>query len=438
MRPNFLSLALLAALVAFAWVGVPRAAEEPSPALKEVLKRIDRDDLVRLTTTLVKIPSDYSEGLVANHKEIATFLEAELRKLGLDVTVVEPEPNYPLVVGRMKGSGGGPVLEAMGHYNTVPVGDRTRWHVDPLGAEVRDGKIWGRGAFDQKGTIAALLIATRAIIESGIRLKGDLIHVYIPAEGAQDHVLRMVADTQPELIKANWCLDTDGEKDIVQIAAGHLWIKIMAKGTSAHPGGDRPWVDAATELMHVLVAMEDPDKWMKYEMHPLFTSLGGKPRVVVGMIQAGRAVNQVPETAEARVDIRLNPKQTPEGVLAELDALVAKLKATDPALDVTVEKLPGTQHVPYSDWASITPDDPLVKTIREVSQDRLGRMPGFVGTRSGGRPDLWRIGTKWISWSATEGANAHAPDEWVSIDALYRSAQVYAEIILKTLHYNKS
>ncbi len=433
MGPQFRLLALITATMALVLIGRPHAATEPSPAVKEVLKRIDRDELVRLTTTLVKIRSDYSEGHVANHKEIAGFLAAQLKGLGLDVTVIEPEPNFPLVVGRLKGTGGGPVLEVMGHYNTVIVGDRARWHVDPFGAEIRDGKLYGRGAADQKSGIAAVLAATRAIVESKTRLKGDLINLYIPGEGAQDHVLPLVADAKPELIKANWCLDTDGGPDIIQVAAGHLWIKITAKGKSAHPGGDTPWVDAATELTHLLVAMEDPDKWMAYEKHPLFTSLGGKPRVVLGMIQAGSAVNQVPDTAEARVDIRLNPKQTPEHVLAELSALITKLKTTDPALDIVVEKLPGTQHVAYEHWASITADDPLVKMIRDVSQERLGRVPGFIGSRGGGRPDLWRIGTKWISWSATEGGNAHAPDEWVSIDSIYKSAQVYAEVIVRML-----
>jgi acetylornithine deacetylase/succinyl-diaminopimelate desuccinylase-like protein len=183
----------------------------------------------------------------------------------------------------------------------------------------------------------------------------------------------------------------------------------------------------------VLVAMGDFESWMRYERHPLFTSLGGTPRVEVGMIQAGQAVNQIPDQAVAQVDIRLNPKQTVDGVMKELETLLTRLKAADPQINVTIEKLPGTQVVPYHHWASITVDDPLVKTIREVSSARLGRMPGFVGSRAGGRPDLWRIGTKWISWSANVGGNSHSPDEWVDIEGVYQSARIYAEIMIRML-----
>lgn len=425
--------ALMLAMVATGWAAVGVQAGRDQAGLDRVLAGIDGKGVVELTRTLVRIPSEYSEGTLANHTEIARFLAGELKTLGMEVHVIEPTPSYPIVIGRLRGAGGGPVLGMMGHYNTVPVGNRERWTVDPFAAEIRYGRIYGRGASDQKGGIAALLAATRAIVESRVALRGDLLHVYIPGEGAQDHVLPHVVEKTPELIRADWYLDTDGGPDIIQIAAGHVWLKLTATGRSAHPGGSTPWVNAAHKLAKVLVAMADLDAWMTYERHPLFTSLGGKPRVEIGTLEAGKAVNQIPDRAVAQVDIRLNPKQTIDGVMAELDALLAQLKKQDSEIDITVERLPGTQVVPYHHWASITPDDRLVATIRAVSQARLGRTPGFIGSRGGGRPDLWRVGAKWVSWSANVGGNAHAPDEWVDIEAVRRSARVYAEIVMRML-----
>jgi acetylornithine deacetylase/succinyl-diaminopimelate desuccinylase-like protein len=416
-----------------AMIATAPAAGVGQSGLDRVLARIDGERVVELTRTLVRIPSEYSEGTLANHSEIARFLVGELKSLGMEVHVVEPTPGYPIVIGRLRGADGGPVLGMMGHYNTVPLGDRARWTVDPFAAEIRDGRIYGRGASDQKGGIAALLAATRAIVESRVALRGDLLHVYIPGEGAQDHVLPHVVENTPKLIKADWYLDTDGGPDIIQVAAGHVWLKLTVTGRSAHPGGSTPWVNAALKLAKVVVAMADLDDWMSYEKHPLFTSLGGKPRVEIGTLEAGQAVNQIPDRAVALVDIRVNPKQTIDRVMAELDALLARLKKEDPELDITVDRLPGTQVVPYHHWASITPDDPLVATIRAVSQARLGRTPGFIGSRGGGRPDLWRLGAKWISWSANVGANAHAPDEWVDIEGVRQSARVYAEIVMRLL-----
>jgi acetylornithine deacetylase/succinyl-diaminopimelate desuccinylase-like protein len=423
----------LAGYLVFLAAGFAPRSPSASPTLDNVLARIDRQALVELTQKLVRIRSDYSEGSLANHNEIAAFLASELKNLGMEVTVLEPTPRFPMVVGRLAGTQGTPVLGTMGHYNTVPVGDRERWSVDPFGAEIRNSRIYGRGAADQKSGIAALLAATRAIVESGVKLRGTLLHAYIPGEGAQEHVLPLVADAEPERIRADWYLDTDGGPDIIQVAAGHIWLKITVKGKSAHPGGDQPWVNAASKLARLVLALEDVDRWMTYEKHPLFESLGGKPRVVLGTLRAGEAVNQVPDIAEAQIDIRLNPNQTVDGVLGELNALLTRMKADDPELDVTLARLPGTQNVPYHHWASITPDEPLVKVIREVAALRLGREPGFKGSRGGGRPDLWRIGTKWISWSANVGGGSHAPDEWADIEGIQRSAQVYAEILMKIL-----
>ena len=157
----------------------------------------------------------------------------------------------------------------MGHYNTVPPGDRARWTVDPFAAEIRDGRIYGLGANDQKGGIASLIIATRAIIRSGMQLDGDLVHLYLPGEGAQDHVLPIVVDRNRDLVKTDWYLDTDGERDIMGVAAGHIWLEMTVKGKSAHPGGNVPWVNAGYKLAKILVAMENVDAWMTYEKHPL-------------------------------------------------------------------------------------------------------------------------------------------------------------------------
>jgi succinyl-diaminopimelate desuccinylase len=431
---SYAGVVLLSCAASLAIGGQPVPATSGGPAgLAAVQALISRDDVVELTRSLVRIRSDYSEGTLANHREIAAFLAQELERIGMDVRTFAPDPDYPMVVGRLKGRTGRPVLGTMGHYNTVPVGDRSRWTVDPFGAEVRDGRIYGLGASDQKAGIAALIVATRAIVASGVTLDGDLIHVYIPGEGAQEHVLPIVVDNHRAVVKADWYLDTDGGRDIIGVAAGHIWLQLTVKGKSAHPGGDTPWVNAGYKLAKVLVAMEQVDEWMTYEKHPLFPGLGGKPRVEVGTISAGHAVNQIPDRADARVDIRLNPRQTVDGVMAELHVLLARLKKQDPEIDVAVKMLPGTQHVPYHHWASLTPDEPLISVIRQVAGKHLGREPGFVGSRGGGRPDLWRMGTKWISWGAGKGSNAHAPDEWADIEGTHKSAEIYAEIILRVL-----
>jgi len=406
----------------------------------DIKKRITEAEVAALTSQLVRIRSDYDEGVVANHKEMANFLADYLRKLGMEVHVIEPEPNYPTVIGRLKGTKRKPQLGFLGHYNTVMAGDLSKWNFDPYGGEIRNGRVYGLGAADQKMAIAACLLATKAVLESGVKLKGDLVHLYIPGEGAQVHSLPYISKNQPELLKADWYLDTEGGPKILKIAGGWTWVKIKAKGVTGHTGGvrgdgkpGRP-VNAIFKLAKVLTAIENVDAWMTYKKHPLFARplYDGKPVVEAGKIEGGYKVNQVPDWAEAQVDIRLLPGQSPEGVLTEMRALFDRLKKTDPELDVSVEPMT-TQWVPLKYWDKLTDDDPFI-TIREVAPAYLGHVPEWEGGSGGGRPDIWETGAIYVSFGLPGGgANAHSPNEYAVIESGVRRAQFFAEVLLKML-----
>ena len=295
---------------------VPAEAQLPS----SVSERIRRDELVSLTQRLVSIRSDYDEGVLANHGEMAVFLADYLRELGMEVDVAEPTPGFPTVVGRLRGAGDGPTLGLLAHYNTVTVGDRSKWERDPFSGHVDGDRIYGLGASDQKAAIAATLVATRAVLEAGTRLTGTLVHLFIPGEGAQVHTLPFIVKEQPELLKADWYLDTEGGADIVQISGGWTWVKVRVTGVGGHTGGSRgdgkpgrP-VNAIYKLARVLTAIEHIEEWMTYEKHPLFQNplYEGKPVVEAGKIEGGYKVNQVPDWAEAQIDIRLLPGQSPK------------------------------------------------------------------------------------------------------------------------------
>lgn len=406
----------------------------------DIRRFIKEPELVALCQKLIQIRSDYDEGVLANHREMAAFLGGELRKLGFEVSVEEPEPNYPTVIGRLRGTVGTPVYGMIAHYNTVAVGDRAKWTVDPFGGQIKDGKIYGRGAADQKMAMAASLIAAKAIREAGIKLKGDLILLYIPGEGAQTHSLPYIVKNKPNLLKADWYLDTEGGPDIVKIGGGWTWVKVSVDGTTGHTGGraatgKRP-VNAVYKMAKVLSAIEDIDTWMSYQKHPLFPNplYDGKPIVEAGKIEGGYKVNQVPDHAEAQIDIRLLPGQSPDGVLKEMRALFARLQQQDPDIHASVEPMT-TQWVPMKYWDSLTDDDALVKAIRDLATPlNKGRTPGWTGGIGGGRPDIWAVGAKWVSFAlGGGGANAHGPDEYATIDGGVTRADFFARLILRVI-----
>lgn len=141
-----------------------------------VLSRIDETELVELTRALVRIPSVYRHGVDgANEGRVAAAVAEMLRAIGMDVTAEEVEPGRPNIIGVYDFGRPGPCLLFEGHTDVVKEGDRSDWEHDPFGAAVVDGRIYGRGAADMKGGLAAAISAAKALIASGLPLRGKLM-----------------------------------------------------------------------------------------------------------------------------------------------------------------------------------------------------------------------------------------------------------------------
>lgn len=420
---------------------------EPLPPSSEYQLRPDVEanikeaELIDLTQRLVRIRSDYDEAIVANHNEIANFLADYLRNMGFEVHVLEPEPNYPTVIARLKGSEGTPQLGLLGHYNTVMAGDMSKWETDPWSGEYRDGRVYGLGAVDMKMHIASSLLATKAVLDAGIKLKGDLIHLYIPGEGAQTHSLPHITESHPELLKADWYIDEEGGTSLTKNSGGWTWVKVRVTGVTGHTGGSRgdgkpgPPINAIYKMAKVLTEIQQIDNWMTYKKDPYQARplYDGKPIVEAGKIEGGYKVNQVPDWAEVQLDIRMLPGQSPEGVLSEMRALFDRLKKEDPELEVSVEPMT-TQWVPKEYWDSLNDDDTLIKAIKEIAPAYIGKIPEWKGSLGGGRPDLWATGAKWVPFGVPNpGSEPHSPNEYANIDSGMNRAKMFAAILLKVL-----
>ena len=435
--PKLFKMRLAFSTLILALASLPCLGQTSSP-----MDLVDRDRIVAMTQKMVRINSEYERNVTHNHEEIAQFIAEEIRKIGLQLELVRPaESDFPAVIGRLKGSEGKPALGMTQLYNTVYIGDRSLWSVDPLGAEIKDGRIWGRGATNSKGSVAAMIESARVLKESGVALKGDLILLFIPGEGGTEFCLPWVVENRPELIQADWYLAGGGSGNIVKRAGGHTWLKLIVKGHMAHPGATveegRAPVNAIHKLAKIIPAILDVDRWMTWEADPLFANYvssegEGKPFVEVNKVVSGYEVNMVPDRAEADIDIRLFPNQDPQRVLEELGNLMEQMNQEDPDLHVEIETI-GTQKVPEHFWKLLNEDDPLIAAIFEIAPSYTGRKPEWRMSAGGGRPDIWNLGSKWVSFGVARGGNAHAPDEWVDIDSLANQARLYTELALEVL-----
>jgi len=136
--------------------------------------KIDETYLTKLTQDLVQIdstnPSLSPDG--KGEAELGNYVAEKLKELGLEVTVSEIAPGRVNTVGVLKGTGGGKSLLLNAHMDTVGVEGMT---IDPFGGELKDGRVYGRGAQDMKGSLAAMIATAKAIVDAGIRLRGDLL-----------------------------------------------------------------------------------------------------------------------------------------------------------------------------------------------------------------------------------------------------------------------
>ena len=190
---------------------------------------IDRDYLRNTLIRLVQINSinpTLAPG-APGEREIAGFIAGSLKSAGLDTEICEAAPDRPSVLGRLAGSGGGRSLMLNAHADTVDAGGMA----EPFSGAIRDGKVYGRGSYDMKGSLAACMAAAKALADSGVRLRGDVVVAAVADEeygslGTSDVIHRVKVDgaivTEPTGLQV--CL----------AHKGYLWIDVEITGRAAH------------------------------------------------------------------------------------------------------------------------------------------------------------------------------------------------------------
>src|SRR5258706_927551 len=207
------------------------------------------------------VPGGPGEGAIAD--VVAGFL----REAGLSVKLVEPRPVRPSVVGWLRGVGGGPALLLNAHTDTVGFGALA----DPLTPRIEHGRLYGRGAYDMKGGLAAILAAA-AELAQGPRLRGDLI---VTAVADEEHAslgtAAVLAHLQAAGARVDGAIVTEPtEMQLCVAHKGFAWATIATRGHAAHGSRRADGIDAIAHMGRVLVALERLDAELQERpAHPL-------------------------------------------------------------------------------------------------------------------------------------------------------------------------
>jgi acetylornithine deacetylase len=391
------------------------------------------DDLIRLVGDLIGINSQIPP--YGDERAIVAFLQSELVRLGLDdeITILGPSDERPSMIVRLRGTGGGANLMLSGHIDTKPVGEaRDLWRKPPLEATIENGILYGLGATDMKGAVAAMIFAALAIRESGVALAGDLVLGLIADEeaGAQlgaKFVAPYVSDVDAILIgePSGWEYDWQG---IHLVSRGVCGFRVVVQGTQMHSSlSDRmPSVNASLKLADLMLRIRD-ELDLPFTPHPL-GQIG--PTLNTGvMIDGGTFFGVVPGRAEFACDLRTVPGQTREEVAEALDRWLDACRAADPELQVEYHFEDGLDWIP---WSELEAEHPLVASAQRAAEDVLGEAPP-LSVFPGGTDAPWysQLGIPTLpSFGPGVLTCAHGPNEYVSVDSIHQAARMYARIAM--------
>jgi len=255
----------------------------------------------------------------AGEKKIAEFIGNYLERLGFEVRLQEAGKNRPNVVGILRGNGGGRSLMLNGHMDTVGVAGMDQ----PFVGKFDDGKVYGRGAFDMKGAISSLLLAAKAVKESGIPLKGDLILTTVVDEEFASIGTEAIAKEY----KADAALILESTELKIGIAhKGFAWIDVETFGKAAHGSKPDLGVDAIVSMGQFLTELGKLESSMrKTNKHPLL----GSGSVHASLIQGGKELSTYPDHCLLQLERRTVPGETQESVEKEIQTIIDNLKASN-------------------------------------------------------------------------------------------------------------
>jgi acetylornithine deacetylase len=374
-----------------------------------------RDDLVDLLSQLVAIDSTNPDLVPggAGEGEIAAFVAGWLSEAGLEVETHEAEPGRPNVVGRALGRGGGRSLLLNAHMDTVAAGGMER----PFVPEIREGRLYGRGSYDMKASLTAIMLVGRAATELG--LGGDVVVTAVADEEyASVGTQAIVARYRDRVDAAIVAEPTDLELCVAH--KGFVWLEVETRGVAAHGSLPDEGVDAIAKMGRVLVGLDELDRRLRAGAgHPLL----GTGSIHASLIAGGTELSTYPDSCRLQVERRTVPGEPATLVQEQVQAILDETAASDPTFQA--ELWMGLVREPFG----VPEDEPIVQILRERATAALGEPPPLTG--AGGWMDsalLAAAGVPTVVFGPA-GAGAHADVEWVDLSSLERCYEILLETV---------
>jgi acetylornithine deacetylase len=412
---------------------------------QKVLDIVNVDEMIKYLQEIISIPSitGNEEKAQENIAEKLGSIGMKVDKWNIDLAELSKHPDYSVeversgavgVVGILGENNGGKSLILNGHIDVVPPGDEDNWEYPPWMGTVIEGKVMGRGSVDMKGGLTCAIYAVKAIQDSGIKLKGQVIIESVVSE--EDGGIGALAATLRGYMADGGVIMEPTELKIVPAQAGALCFRIKIQGFSAHACVRDEGVSALEKFIPIHNALLELEKKRNQRVTDQLYSRYSLPIPLnIGKVQCGNWPSTVPEslTLEGRY-----------GIAVHEDIDEAKKEFIN-TLNEVVEADPWLKaHPPEMEWwggqfkpARVDLSDPIVQTVKSSYTDILGDTPILEGVTYGSdMRHLVNVGnTPTILFGPGDVRDCHRPNEAVLIEDLVTTVKALALIILRFCEY---
>ncbi len=389
----------------------------------DIKSKIKEKDITNLAQELIRIPSDE----IAGEQEVCEYLSDILKSLGMKVRLQEVLPKRPNIIAEVLGGNNGKSIMFNGHIDTVPIGNIEKWNTDPYKAIIKDSKLFGRGATDMKGSIASMIIAIKYIMNNVENFNGKIIFTGVMAEETTGLGTQKVLE---ENIKTDMAIVGEpSDEKIYRAHKGTVWFNIFTYGKLEHSSESD--TESNNAIINMMRLIEEINKISK-ELEGKNNSLVGHPSINVGLIEGGTKQNMIADSCKVSIDRRILPEEEPNEILDELRVRFDNLRLIDNRLKFNIEKDTIREAVEVSE------SEPIVQEVKRAVNKILNINPIVSGMKA--TTDMSILVNQGNIPSVIYGPGfikqAHTIDEFIEVERLVESSQVYAEVLLNILTNN--
>lgn len=392
--------------------------------MNQVISFVDEQEVVRLTQELVRIPSVFRPDQAgANEERVALFVAEYLRNMGLQVFYEEVVPGRPNVIAFYDSGRPGKTLLFEAHTDVVTEGDRDAWSYDPFGGTISGGRIYGRGSCDTKGNLAAAICAVKAIQRSKQSFTGKIL-LCIPCD--EESMMIGIKD----FIRRGWAKNVDAaiicepeENQLCITQKGAMRAILRTFGKMAHGAMPLTGINPNTRMARAIVAIEELERkeMARLGEHPMLGWPSITPTILQAPVKGDAQINVVPDQCMTTLDIRTVPGQDHQELYKEISAILEGLSKEDDKFKATLEV------IEERPWTLTGIKEEVVTAVASAYREITKKEPVYNGVP--GATDgtfLHKAGIPILTTGAGDRHIPHHADEYVTIDQLVESTQLFA------------